>query len=509
MRTAKFTVARSRRALVSAATTAGLVLGTFTGLLLTGAPAQAAPAGSTITGPGGTCVDVSGDDIGVNGAAVQLWACQPQAFDQHWTRGANGSLTVLGRCLDINGNGTAAGTKVELWDCNGVGGQNWQQRANGSLFNPQSGRCLDSPSGATANGTRLQIWDCNGSAAQQFRIGAATGESNGGVLIMPLGDSITDGFNVPGGYRSDLWQYLAADGHTDDFVGSQSNGPARLGDHDHEGHPGWRIDEIDAHAAAWVRATSPRTILLHIGTNDMTQNYDPAGAPARLSTLLTHITDAAPGADVLVSDLIPLADPTLESRAEQYNAAVPGVVSALAAQGRHVHFVSMHTALTTADLADGVHPTAGGYSKMAARWYAALISSPVTRWEAENPAYATVHDADLPSSPTASGGVKAGHIDNADSYLQYTITAPYTGAYRMYVRGGNGMGTTCTHLLTVNGGSAVTVSYPAYGWDEWSMTGVDVQLQQGANTVRFAKGACYAEIDAIDFATLGAPTPWI
>jgi len=58
-----------------------------------------------------------------------------------------------------------------LWDCNGVGGQKWVQRADGSLLNPQSGRCLDSPDGATANGTRLRIWDCNGSAAQKFALG--------------------------------------------------------------------------------------------------------------------------------------------------------------------------------------------------------------------------------------------------------------------------------------------------------------------------------------------------
>ncbi|MEE4545934.1 arabinofuranosidase catalytic domain-containing protein [Streptomyces sp. V4-01] len=124
----------------------------------------------TITGPGGKCVDVAADDTGVNGAAVQLWDCQNWAEDQFWTHQSNGSLSTIGRCLDINGNGTAAGTQVELWDCNGVGGQNWQQRSDGSLFNPQSGRCLDSPSGATGNGTRLQIWDCNGSAAQKFTL---------------------------------------------------------------------------------------------------------------------------------------------------------------------------------------------------------------------------------------------------------------------------------------------------------------------------------------------------
>src|SRR5262245_45413474 len=70
-------------------------------------------------------------------------------------------------------------------------------------------------------------------------------ESNGGVRLMPLGDSITDGFNVSGGYRINLWQRLVASGRTVDLVGSAFNGPAELGDHDHEGHSGWLISQID------------------------------------------------------------------------------------------------------------------------------------------------------------------------------------------------------------------------------------------------------------------------
>ena len=127
--------------------------------------------GSTIVGPGGECVDVAGDDVGGDGTAVQLWDCQPYALDQHWTHNSNGSLETLGRCLDINGNGTAVGTQVELRDCNGVGGQNWVQQGNGSLLNPQSGLCLDSPSDSTANGSRLQIYTCNGTGAQTFSWG--------------------------------------------------------------------------------------------------------------------------------------------------------------------------------------------------------------------------------------------------------------------------------------------------------------------------------------------------
>src|SRR6266540_6949417 len=77
------------------------------------------------------------------------------------------------------------------------------------------------------------------------QVGTANAESNGGVRVMPLGDSITDGTQVPGGYRIRLWQDFTGNGFQVDFVGTQFNGPTSLGDHDHEGHPGWWIDQID------------------------------------------------------------------------------------------------------------------------------------------------------------------------------------------------------------------------------------------------------------------------
>jgi hypothetical protein len=138
--------------------------------------------GSTITGPGGKCIDVSGDDTGGDGAAVQLWDCQPTAVDQHWTYTGN-TLQTLGRCMDVTNGGTANGTKVQLWDCNGTGAQQWVAQSNGSLLNPQSGRCLDDPSGSTANGARLQLWDCNGTTAQHWTssLFGSTGGGGGGV----------------------------------------------------------------------------------------------------------------------------------------------------------------------------------------------------------------------------------------------------------------------------------------------------------------------------------------
>ncbi|MGW4944083.1 RICIN domain-containing protein [Actinoplanes sp. NPDC004185] len=201
----------------------------------------------------------------------------------------------------------------------------------------------------------------------------AHAESNGGVRVMPLGDSITDGYNVPGGYRTGLWQRAAGAGLTVDFVGSAVNGPANLGDHDHEGHSGWRIDELDANITGWLRTANPRTILLHIGTNDIGQNRDVANAPARLSTLIDHIRVLAPNVELFVAQIVPTSNTANEAKTQAFNAALPGIV---AQKGPMTHLVDLHSALTTADLADGVHPNADGYDKMAARWFTALRSVP-------------------------------------------------------------------------------------------------------------------------------------
>jgi lysophospholipase L1-like esterase len=142
-------------------------------------------------------------------------------------------------------------------------------------------------------------------AASGLAVGTARAESNGGVRVMPLGDSITEGLSVAGGYRIELWSKLVAGGYTVDFVGSQSNGPSSLGDHDHEGHSGWTIAQIDSNVVGWLRTYTPHTILLHIGTNDI-YGSDPAGAPARLGALLDHIISTAPSTEVFVAQIIPV-----------------------------------------------------------------------------------------------------------------------------------------------------------------------------------------------------------
>jgi lysophospholipase L1-like esterase len=189
------------------------------------------------------------------------------------------------------------------------------------------------------------------------------------VRIMPLGDSITwgQGSSTTSSYRADLWRQLVGGaGVAVDFVGSVQSGA--LPDTDNEGHPGWRIEQLTASIDGWLAATPADVILLHIGTNDMIQDYDVANAPARLGALLDRIAIDAPAAVVLVAAITPSSDATVNARVNTFNAAVPGVV----AQHADARFVDLNSTISTADLTDTVHPNDGGYAKMAGLWYSAL-----------------------------------------------------------------------------------------------------------------------------------------
>ena len=126
---------------------------------------QQAPTGPVISGFNTKkCVDVTGNSS-ANGTKVQLWDCLND-HAQQWTVNLNGTLTVNGKCLDVTGQGTANGTGVELYACNGGANQQWKP-VNGSLVSAQSGKCLDDPGWNVTDGTPLDIWTCLGGSSPQ------------------------------------------------------------------------------------------------------------------------------------------------------------------------------------------------------------------------------------------------------------------------------------------------------------------------------------------------------
>ena len=72
------------------------------------------------------------------------------------------------KCVDAYAKGTTAGTKVDLYDCNGGTNQQWNLNANGTITGVQSGLCLDVTGGSTANGALVELWTCNGGTNQHW-----------------------------------------------------------------------------------------------------------------------------------------------------------------------------------------------------------------------------------------------------------------------------------------------------------------------------------------------------
>ena len=196
------------------------------------------------------------------------------------------------------------------------------------------------------------------------------------LKVLPLGDSITYGQGAPGGYRAPLYQDLINGNFNVNFVGTQNNNPVTwLSQTNHEGHSGYRIDQIASGFLSWVKVVpKPDVILLLIGTNDYGQTNDTAHATNRLDQLIQLIATNQPQARLIVANLTLRTDnPALEQLIETtYNPLVPGIVAKHAALGQLVSFVDLHSVVNAAQLSDGLHPNAAGYNQMAAAWLAAI-----------------------------------------------------------------------------------------------------------------------------------------
>lgn len=217
--------------------------------------------------------------------------------------------------------------------------------------------------------------------------------------ILPLGDSITygviQGSTETGGYRSELFNLFAADNFSVDFVGSLSNGPNDI-DIEHEGHRGWRIDQIAASVNEWLNTYQPDVVQLMIGTNDILQDYALSTAPDRLSGLIDQITNLLPNSNVLVASIPPISSSTIDQQqAIWFNSSLPEIVDSKVSQGKKVSFVDIFSQLTFSDLSDGVHPSAEGYNKIAAAWHDALLPltniKPSIRVQAEDMSLTNYH----------------------------------------------------------------------------------------------------------------------
>lgn len=259
--------------------------------------------------------------------------------------------------------------------------------------------------------------------------------------VMPLGDSITygrgSGVDIAGGYRSPLYSAVFGIGDYVDLVGSATGNPTALlttaGETQHNGYRSATLAELDGNlngsvsiaggatsneGGYWITGTGagrapvfPTALLLLGGINDVagSSNVSVPTALARLDSLVGDIFALRPDTTVFVSNLTPITGTPATNygtKVTDFNAGVPAIVAAYAAQGRKAYLVDMYSALSNpaADIgADGIHPTQAGYDKMATTWFGALTSQGVVVANAR-PTFTGTSNAAWSGTGSWSGG---------------------------------------------------------------------------------------------------------
>ena len=220
------------------------------------------------------------------------------------------------------------------------------------------------------------------------------------LRLMCLGDSITDGFWMPGGYRNTLCSLITENGLEQqvDFVGRNWGGSGY--DPQHAGYSGYSIDNIAqedsisgqrtglSSFAEQLLADCPADLIfLQIGTNDILSQYDLAHFGARLRNLTEIVLDALPENGALCLATLPVMDAndplyinpyfftpeSMDQAVNDCNAQIRSLAKELADAGKPVYLAEINRVLTKDDLYDGVHPNAEGYEKMGRFWYQKML----------------------------------------------------------------------------------------------------------------------------------------
>ncbi len=213
-----------------------------------------------------------------------------------------------------------------------------------------------------------------------------TDDSNPPIKIMLLGDSITQGDSNHRSYRYFLWQKLLDVQANVDLIGSMRenyNGSPEWPDYrgvefdrDHEGHWGWRIDELLEKIDGWLKKNQPDVVLLHIGSNDVFHKNSLDSTIDELIELIGRLRAANDQVALFIAKVLP-AD-RLNSELTELNKNIVETVNRLNNERSPIFIVDQNTGFNvTEDTYDGVHPNASGEMKMADIWMKALMRSEI------------------------------------------------------------------------------------------------------------------------------------
>ena len=196
--------------------------------------------------------------------------------------------------------------------------------------------------------------------------------------LMPLGDSITQADSQHDSYRRPLWLKLQSSGFDIDFVGSQTSHhrglpPHRDFDMDHEGHWGWRADEVLDRVGEWADSELPDIVLVHLGTNDVLQSQSTRSTIDEIGQIIDRIRIANSDVTILLAQLIPVDNEGRNVAIRSLNDAILVLAESKHNESSSVRVVDQFFGFDPKlDTYDGLHPNPTGEEKMAQNWFSAL-----------------------------------------------------------------------------------------------------------------------------------------
>ena len=241
-------------------------------------------------------------------------------------------------------------------------------------------------------------------------------EKNNPIKIMCVGDSITDGYGIPGSYRKFLYHGLTQKGYNIDMVGSKTGWSTKYTDEttgetfefddDNTGYSTYTIKSYGGRNGIYdtLKETNclsqePDIVILQIGTNNIIDNHDPKENSEDFETLLDYILQNIPSTSMLFVTTIPDLDPNrqdvyswfsnyrhssdwqttytddevqmkVEASLKYYNSDITSRVNARRESGQNIRSANVNSAITDvkSQLMDGVHPNNIGYKLMGEYW---------------------------------------------------------------------------------------------------------------------------------------------
>jgi len=259
------------------------------------------------------------------------------------------------------------------------------------------------------------------------------------IAIMPMGDSITEGFSGACSYRRALSQAIIKNACNVNFVGSRSTAGAIDGSSipaceaqntKHQAVSGYRADQILSNPkfdlVEELNTHKPDIVLLHIGSNDLFQNQSISSTVDDIESILDRVFAEVEDATVVVADVIPWSEVSVAPAiypgfknpfrdmlvdTAALGAALKTMVSRRADNGDSVVLLELRDGFDNDLMAfDGVHPNAIGEAYISNKMLSALydlgvcgdvpidVQSPITYIS-----FPSEEEEQLAPSPTLTG----------------------------------------------------------------------------------------------------------